>query len=692
MKKLTITFLLVAVSILNLNAQVITEKIPSWVTVNEFPKDFDDKENVSQGTALLLYDQQINTVSKTVFYRFTTEIIDNVGIQNASTISVDYDPTYQKLKFHTINIIRNGEVIDKLKPEHFQVMRRELNAENHLYDGSLSAVMNVSDVRMGDIIDYSYSVVGSNPIHKDKFSSSFYLNDYDPIGLLNVDILTNEKIYYKLFNNAKEPIISHSKGLTKYSWNIPSPVRVEFEDNTPAWKMIYDMVAISNYDSWKEVINWGIDVFNIKENLSKELKEKIDEINTTFDNEGDKIKASLDFVQDEIRYLGLEYGIGAYKPFAPNKVLEQRFGDCKDKSLLMTTMLNQMGIEAYPMLVNTSLKHSIKEFVPSPKFFDHCVVKVIDKSNKEHWYDPTITNQGGSYFRTSFPNYEYGLVLKEGNSEFDHIKASENNKTETVEEFTLDEIGGGANLKVTTVYFEGDADDMRSYFKMNGPKKIRKDFENYYANYYNKVSALQDPKVEDNIEENELRVYEEYQIDSLWEPMTNKEGFISASFIPSTISGVLYSPSKQERKHEFAISYPVNKYHDIKINLPTKWNITSDYSVVSSSGFYYDWKVDYNRKSDQIEISHILKTQKNHVTSNELAQYTKDVNKIDDSFGYVLYISDDSTGVPSTFGEDDATVQIIEAFFNVGIWVFLACGLFVFIYLRNEKKNKPKNL
>ena len=54
-------------------------------------------------------------------------------------------------------------------------------------------------------------------------------------------------------------------------------------------------------------------------------------------------------MQDEVRYLGLENGISAYKPSSPNKVYNQRFGDCKDKSLLLVTMLNQMNIEAYPV-------------------------------------------------------------------------------------------------------------------------------------------------------------------------------------------------------------------------------------------------------------------------------------------------------------------------------------------------------
>lgn len=674
-------------------SQVTKSAAPSWVDISNYEEVLINNDDVSQGTALLLFDQQIHQPKKTVYYRFASKIVDNVGIQNSSTIDVSYDPSYQKLQFHRLNIIRDGEVIDKLKVKNFQLIQRELNADSYLYDGSLSAMLNISDVRTGDIIDYAYSIIGFNPIHGSKFSTSFYLNDYDPIGKLNISILSDRSLNFKSFNSTLEPAISKESGLTKYLWEDKEVEKADIENNVPYWKMNYASVLVSDYESWEEVVNWATPIFEVNERPSKQLQDKIDEINSTYKTEGEKIEATLNFVQDEVRYLGLEQGIGAYKPFMPNKVFEQRFGDCKDKSLLMTTMLNHMDIEAYPMLVNTYLKHTIKEFIPSPKFFDHCVVKVVTDFNRELWYDPTISNQGGSYKNTYFPNYEYGLVLKPGNFEFDYIQSTADNKVETLEEYTLEEIGKGATLQVTTTYYEYEADNIRSYFKNNSLSSITKDYENFYSNYFYNISAVGSPRTEDNIKENAFTVYEEYAIDSLWEPMSDKPGFISVSFTPSSLSGLLHVPTKKERKSELAIAYPTTKQHDIKVILPTAWNISEDTQIVNSSGFYYDYQVNYDNRKKVLEINHLLKTQKNHITQDEFEAYTKDVNKIDESFGYMLYISDDSAGVSSgTFGEDDAAVQLVEAFFNVGIWIFLACGLFVFIYLRNEKKNKPKNL
>lgn len=671
-------------------SQVTKQNTPLWVNKVSY-KDLNiSDEDAEQGTLLLLFDQQVNTTKKTIYYKFATKITDNSGIQNASTISVAFDPSYQKLRFHFINIIRDGKVIDKLDISNFQTIRRELNADNYLYDGSLSAIMNLSDVRMGDIIEYSYSIEGFNPIHKGKFSTTFHLNDYSSVGIINVDIISNKKINYKLFNNAIAPSVSTQNNLHRYNWNVITPEKVEWEENTPSWKIIQDMVVISDYNSWEEVVNWGLNLYKVNESLSSQLKVKIKDIKSTYENEGDQIKATLDFVQNEVRYLGLEYGIGAYKPYSPNKVFEQRFGDCKDKSLLVIAMLREMGIKAYPMLINTYLKHTIKEFLPSPIFFDHCVVKVVDKDKTAHWYDPTITNQGGSFRNTYFPNYAYGLVLNEENNDFDSIQPSTNNRVETSEEYTLDTIGGGAKLKVYTVYYSSEADNMRRYFKSNSIKTITKEYENFYSNYFNYVSSTKEPKIHDNIAENEIKVYEEYQIDSLWTPMVDKKGYIAATFVPSSLTGVLYTPTKLKRQNEFDIVYPVTKYHDIKINLPEPWNLTNDFVSVNSSSFYYDWRAAYNRKTNQVEVSHILETKKSYITPTELSKYKKDLNQIDQSFGYVLFISEDynNNGINiDTTGLKDGFKLVAKSI----LILLLIIGVILFWYSKHQNKSNLRD-
>lgn len=691
MKQLCTVLLLFLLSTSSFFSQVLKENTPNWVDNINYVDTNIDKDDVSDGSFILLYDSQVNASKKVAYTRLATKITDNVGIQNASTINVSYDPTYQVLKFHTINVIRDGKIINKLNISNFQVMRRELNAEIYLYDGSLSAVMNITDVRSGDIIDYSYSIYGFNPLSK-KFSGSFYLNDVNPIGKVNISVLSKNKLAHKAFNTNTAPTITSINNLYKYKWTVNNTKKLDFEENTPSWKLIYDIIFISEYNSWAEVVDWGLDLYQVNTKIDNKLQSKINEIDRANKIQGEKIKATLDFVQNDVRYLGLEFGIGGYKPFTPNTVFERRFGDCKDKSLLMITMLKAMGIKAYPMLVNTSLKGTIKNILPSPKFFDHCVVKVIDDNNA-YYYDPTISNQGGSYDSTHFPNYGFGLVLQKGNTSFDEIEPFSENKTEIFEEYTIDTIGKGAKLKVVSKYYESEADNMRNYFKNNSINAIKKEYEKFYSNYYFNVSSPSAPTFKDQKYSNIFEVYEEYKIDSIWEPMVEKENHIAVSFYPSSILNTLYIPNKEKRTSELAIVYPIIREHKIKINLPTQWGIKNEKLFVNSSGFYYEWKVNYDRRQKVIDLYYYLETQKDHISKDEFKKYLKDVKKVDQSTGYYLFIpknrTESSISFDNSFDYDsnlfESIVNFVKVILLIGVLVVIA--LLIFWYYSNKKSN-----
>ena len=110
--------------------------------------------------------------------------------------------------------------------------------------------------------------------------------------------------------------------------------------------------------------------------ISSALQQKITEIRENTASDEQKVLSVLRFVQDDIRYMGIEMGQNSHKPHHPNQVFAQRFGDCKDKTYLMCTMLNAMSIQADPVLINSYYKQAIYELLPSSRNFDHVTVRV----------------------------------------------------------------------------------------------------------------------------------------------------------------------------------------------------------------------------------------------------------------------------------------------------------------------------
>lgn len=636
MKKTILLLIIILFSILASSAQVEKTTAPSWVNATNYNQEPDiPLSAIEEGLLTLLYEEQINVATKEFYFRKATKITENVGVQAGSSINITYDPSYQNLQLNSINVIRDGQIIDKLKSSNFQSIRKELNSESYIYDGSLSALSNLSDIRVGDIVDYAYTIKGYNPIFKNKYTNAFYLNDTQPIGQLHIKIISNQKLNFDYKNTNKRFSTVSSRNRFVYTFKQENIEAVAYINNFPYSKFLLDIVFVSNYKNWKEVIDWGVDIYNIDKNISKGLNKKILEINQNSKTDGEKIEATLDFVQDEIRYLGIESGIGAYKPYSPNKVFEQRFGDCKDKSLLMVAMLNKMGIEAYPMLVNTYLQNSIIDIVPSPTVFDHCVVKVIDKKTGHLYYDPTIANQEGTFDKNAFPDYRYGLVLKRGNTELDKVYSISNNMFEVIDSYILDEVGTGGILKTKTVYFNDQADAMRNYFKNNSINSIKKDYENFYADYYNNIKSSYPPKFKDNKVANIFTTFEEYEIDSIWSSSINDNQLIT-NFTPYSITNSLVMPNKRDRKLPFGLNFPLSRTHVIKVKLPEKWNIKNESYNINSESIFYEFKAKYNPNIDVLTLKHFLKTKKDHIESVEFSRYYNDVKKIENNVVYSL--------------------------------------------------------
>ncbi|MEM7049451.1 MAG: transglutaminase family protein [Acidobacteriota bacterium] len=81
------------------------------------------------------------------------------------------------------------------------------------------------------------------------------------------------------------------------------------------------------------------------------------------------------FVQQSVRYVAVEVGIGGFQPSPPRLVLKRRWGDCKDKSMLLMEMLRAVGIDAFPALVRAR-QDAVDEDFPSPTQFNHLILAV----------------------------------------------------------------------------------------------------------------------------------------------------------------------------------------------------------------------------------------------------------------------------------------------------------------------------
>lgn len=89
-----------------------------------------------------------------------------------------------------------------------------------------------------------------------------------------------------------------------------------------------------------------------------------------------RLERALAYVRRRVRYVAVEVGIGGYRPGAPEEVLKRGWGDCKDKAILLSDILQSLGVTSHLALVALAPDDRIDRDFPSPHQFNHVIVAV----------------------------------------------------------------------------------------------------------------------------------------------------------------------------------------------------------------------------------------------------------------------------------------------------------------------------
>ena len=306
-------------------------------------------------------------------------------------------------------------------------------------------------------------------------------------------------------------------------------------------------------------------------------------------------------MQDEIRYLGIELGRYSHQPTLPAKVFARRFGDCKDKSLLLATVLKSMGVDAAPALVDSTAGRSLDAQQPSPFAFDHVIVQA-KIAGKTYWFDPTMSYQRGGLDKYYDPDYERALVLRERaliNWRRFLFRRLMPVLFLVKEKYEGQSSRGPISLQVSTTYVGDEADNMRQFLSGYSLTELGKNYLNFYGEANPSIKAVGLPEVVDDQVANKIVVRERYLINEFWKE--NKHYFLAEK-----ISEQTGKPGVTQRSMPLRISYPLSINETIEINLSERYNIASDRGTISNDVVRFDY--DFSTKSNNIKLEYSLKT------------------------------------------------------------------------------------
>jgi hypothetical protein len=612
-------------------------RTPAWVVPAELTvKKSADLETHKGGAEYLLVDHQIRLDAiESDYARFVTRLTNISGIEAHSQITISFDPKVERLHLHSVFIRRGSLLIDQLRNGRVRVIQRENNLEDQLVDGELTFHLVMADVRVGDTVDYSYTLERRNLEWGSRNFGRFQTQWSDQVGFLRIRILTPVGSILKTLSHPEEtPKIWVASGLSIVEWSKLNVAPFRHENDAPSWFQQYSVIEYSQFSSWGQIVEAALPLYRVSAAPSTELRDLAKRLATTGSTDADRAVATMKFVQDEIRYTGIEEGEGAFRPTPPNEVLARRYGDCKDKTLLAVTLLKALGIEAAPALVSTRWKREVRNHLPSPGLMNHVVVRAVI-AGKTYWFDATATGQGGQLANFTQASFGEALVISPGIADLEQMAAAESSQPLIRSQAIFDLRAGlfaESSLNVTTTYFDAEADTMRRKLRSRGAAELRQKYLHYYKGQYPDARSGGPLQIEDDLEKNELTVAESYRIKDVFE--TDKEGNQKLYVNADTVTDALKAPDLPERTTPLAVDFPNYLSERVQLLLPVAWNVDADVERFDTEFFRYNSKVGYRDK--QITLDYEFKALQDHVPAAQLPAYIKQLERArDDTYFHI---------------------------------------------------------
>ncbi|ABV38157.1 conserved hypothetical protein [Shewanella sediminis HAW-EB3] len=582
---------------------------------------------------------------------FAATALNQEGVKELSKIELTFNPEFEKLTLHKIEIERKAKWSDRLTSARINVINQEQELSNDLFNGLATAVIVLKDVRVGDTIRYQYSIKGRNPVYGHEFGSHYAMGWEVSVDKVHVRLVNASNKPFNIQNNHKaSPTTKQSQFGKEYEWLLKNVTKYNFEEGVPAGHLWAPSVFVSSTRSWSEVSNWAIPHYQFKESSSKALNDFVKEITTNYPNKAEQVAEVIRFVQQDVRYFGIEIGQNSHIPHSPNTVFERRYGDCKDKASLLIALLGAIDVSSSPVLVNSQIGSTLNKRAPSAILFDH-VINQLTFEGKKYFIDATNNYQAKGLKFISQPDFGHALVLDKntnsltlmpsGNPEIDRISVEQlyvsSSYTEPVD------------LYITTRYQGHEADAMRYQLSSVSRSEIEQHYLNYYAKFYRDIRVESPVFLVDTTDGgNEILMTEHYSIGDFWQGDNNVLDF---ELFASYINNYVELPKVINRTQPLSLPGIIAIEQTLKLSMPNNlsYQVREMDTDISSDGLNYNASEAYH--DGQFIRRHRFEIDKKTVSTDESRNYINALREIDKDLYYTGSITGDFTR-PSNPGVD----------------------------------------
>ena len=522
------------------------------------------------------------------------------GIKDFGEVVIPFSTEHQKLKIlYAYTVTPDGKILKPGKNA-INTVYPPFVSEAPIYSDLKYRTISMPGVRIGSVIKYAYELKTVKPYMKNQFWETNYMQDEYPIkeATFTALIPKGKNYKFKTYNMEGEeskPQVKEKGKFVELSWKLKDVPPIIREPNMPPFEEVAKRVAITSLKSWQEVAKWYSELAEeavkpdelIKETTLKVVKGK----KTT----EEKIRAIYNFVSQNIRYVGMEFGINGYKPHKASEVLRNRYGDCKDHATLLIAMLKVIGVKGYPVLIPTLQRANLDPEMPMPTAFNHEIAAIKWKGK---WFFMDTTSDFVPFGYLPPSDQGRGVLIVDVDREKGELGETpvfppETNLEGFKGKFTLKPFGsleGKFKYVYTGIYGVIE----RARLTGAPQEQIKRHVEELAA----KVSPGFD------VEEFKLSNYRDLNEKEVWIEIEGEDRnygtvtshYLLAKFPTPDYSRLVSLVAAKSRRYPYVVGYKMEKLSEVKLELPKGYTLylkPENYSFKNRVGsFSIEWNVN----------------------------------------------------------------------------------------------------
>jgi transglutaminase-like putative cysteine protease len=484
----------------------------------------------------------------------------------------------------------------------------DIMLENIFYSDYKKTTIHFKRLEKGATTTLEYKEEYKRP----RMLPSFTVGGRTPTVSTELKLIVSPKVKlgYKIFNDENEIIkVTETQVGNEmvYTFRAKNLDKMKYERGAPDFAYVVPHVIfyIKGYegkDGYQSFLESDKDLFNWYASLVKginktdetELKEITSELIKGKTTEADKAEVIFNWVQQKIRYIAFEDGMGGFVPRESADVCTKRYGDCKDMANILTQMMKYAGLKSHLVWIGTrSRPYSYKE-VPTPLVDNHMIASV-EIDDKVIFLDAT-----GQYVPFGYPTPF--IQGKEAMVDFG----------ETHKIIKVEEVSGIRNLNknIVNIAIEGDVLKCNATKELHGYSKMY--FLHSYGSYHNGDKNFWKNYLE--IGNNKFRLIEETHEENTYssDPTMLNYQFTLESYVRKIGNRIFINPNLRKTSldvidledRESDYTFRFNRQYDIQYNI----SIPEGYEVSKlpkSSEMNTEWagySIKYGQEGDVITV------------------------------------------------------------------------------------------